>query len=157
MSITRNANKAKSEHETDTQPISQPQHEAASTEIRESFAGFHEGNGFTKYNNAIHDEILSQITNLAESKVVQYIYRHTEGFHQKQVCLSIEEIMSGRKRRDEERMDRGTNLCERSVKSCIKRALAHGYITRRQEGNRVYYSLNIVRQPEQKAVDRAAG
>ena len=46
-------------------------------------------------------------------------------------------------------MDRGTGMCERSVKSGIKRGVAHGYITRCQKGNRVYYSLKMASPQEQ--------
>ena len=99
--------------------------------------------GHTQLNNQWQDEMLSQINHLGEYKVVQYIHRHTIGFHQGEVCLTIEEFEHGRKCQSGERIDRGVGLGERQVRYSIKKAVKDGYILRRVEGNNLYFSLNM--------------
>ena len=76
-------------------------------------------------------EVCAQITNLAELKVIQYVLRHTWGYHEygKAKAITIDEFMYGRKRQDGTRMDSGTGLkSDRSVKDGLKAALQHGYL-----------------------------
>jgi hypothetical protein len=76
-------------------------------------------------------DISSEIDNLAELKVVEYVLRHTWGFHEYGICkvISIDEFMHGRRRVDGSRMDLGTGLkSDRSVKDAIKLAILHGYL-----------------------------
>jgi hypothetical protein len=129
------------EHDKQKSPVPIGQHRAS--------ASF----GWTRMKNAWWDEVLSQIDNLAELKVVQYVYRHTIGYHQEEVSLSIDEIMQGRLRSNGQRLDRGTGLCERSVKSGIIRAIAHGYLVRRKDGKQLVFSLVMsgVSEDEQAA------
>lgn len=76
-------------------------------------------------------DICAGIDNLSELKVVQYVLRHTWGYHEYGItkAISVEEFMYGRKRSDGSRIDKGTGLkSDRSVKDGIKLALKHGYI-----------------------------
>jgi hypothetical protein len=75
--------------------------------------------------------ICAHIDNLAELKVVQYVLRHTWGYHEYGIpkTISVDEFMYGRKRADGSRIDDGTGLkSDRSVKDGIKAALDHGYL-----------------------------
>jgi hypothetical protein len=76
-------------------------------------------------------DISSEIDNLAELKVIQYVLRHTWGYHEFGItkAITVEEFMHGRKRSDGSRIDRGTGLkSDRSVKDGIRDALKHGYL-----------------------------
>jgi hypothetical protein len=76
-------------------------------------------------------DITAEIDSLAELKVVEYVLRHTWGFHEFGICkaISVDEFMYGRKRSDGSRMDKGTGLkSDRSVKDGIKLAIKHGYL-----------------------------
>jgi len=116
--------------------------------------GFQEGNGYTQVNNAIFDEMISQISNAAELKIVLYVYRHTEGYHQSEVAISIQEFITGRLSwKSGEPLDRGTGLCERSVKSAIQRAVKDGYIERRQVGNTVYFKLRMQEEAQEEETE----
>ncbi len=85
--------------------------------------------GHVQIPNGWYDEMCSQITNLAELKIVMYILRHTVGFQKTEQTrtLTVDEFMHGRIIKGE-RFDRGTGLSEMSVRSGIKRAIKHGYI-----------------------------
>jgi hypothetical protein len=76
--------------------------------------------------------ISAEITNLAEMKVVEYVLRHTWGYHEydgKPKPITVDEFMYGRKRGDGSRIDKGTGLkSDRSVKDGIKAAIEHGYL-----------------------------
>src|SRR5712691_3750930 len=101
------------------------------TQEEKGFEGFciPEKNFFPMPNAWI--DICAGIDNLAELKVIQYVLRHTWGFHEFGITktITIEEFMHGRKRNDGTRMDMGTGLkSDRSVKDGIKAALSHEYL-----------------------------
>jgi hypothetical protein len=75
-------------------------------------------------------DVCAYIDNLAELKVVQYVLRHTWGFSEygKPKWITLDEFVSGRKRRDGSRMDSGTGLSERAVRYGLERAMAHGFL-----------------------------
>lgn len=85
--------------------------------------------GHTQIPNTWYDEIVSQIDNVAELKVVLYILRHTCGFQRAEEAqyLTVDEIMHGRLFNGV-RFDRGTGLSEMSVRNGLKKAEEHGYI-----------------------------
>jgi hypothetical protein len=85
--------------------------------------------GHTQIPNTWYDEIISQIDNVSELKVVLYILRHTCGFQRAEEAqrLTVDEIMHGRIFNGR-RIDRGTRLSEMSVRNGIKSAIKHGYI-----------------------------
>ncbi len=86
-------------------------------------------NWFSMPNN--WTDITAEIDNLAELKVVEYVARHTWGFHEFGITktISIDEFMHGRRRTDRSRMDKGTGLkSDRSVKDGLKLAIEHGYL-----------------------------
>src|SRR6266487_1929243 len=76
-------------------------------------------------------DICAKIDNLAELKVIQYVLRHTWGYHEFGItkAITIDEFMRGRKRQDGTRIDSGTGLkSDRSVKDGLKAAIEHGYL-----------------------------
>lgn len=85
-------------------------------------------NYFKVPNEAI--DIIAQIDNIAELKIVLYVLRHTWGFQEYGIKkkITIDEFVHGRKRKDGSRIDEGTKLAEKSVRNGIERALDHGYL-----------------------------
>src|SRR6266567_6584010 len=75
-------------------------------------------------------DIIAEIDNLAELKVVTYIARHTWGYHEYGIAktISVDEFMHGRRRHDGSRMDKGTGLSNHSVIDGLKAAIKHGYL-----------------------------
>ena len=75
-------------------------------------------------------DVTADISNLAELKVVEYILRHTWGYHEygSMKHLTVDEFASGRKRSDGTRMDKGTGLSERGVRYGLASAIEHGYV-----------------------------
>src|SRR5688572_28953105 len=95
-------------------------------------------------------DITAEITSLAELKIVEYVLKHTWGYHEygSTKRITTDEFMSGRKRRDGARIDRGTGLSNRSVIDGLKRAVAHGYLIEEvddQDKARIkkYYALRM--------------
>lgn len=77
--------------------------------------------------------ICAEITNLAELKVVQYVLRHTWGYHEYDgtpKVITTDEFMHGRKYADTTRgrIDKGTGLSKQSVIDGLKRAVDHGFL-----------------------------
>lgn len=93
-------------------------------------------NGFTQAKRNYYTcplqwvDVIAAIDNLAELKIVNYILRHTWGFHEYGVAKRItnDELMHGRKHKDGSRMDKGTGLSKPSVIDGLRRAEEHGYI-----------------------------
>src|SRR2546430_13283191 len=75
-------------------------------------------------------DISADINNLAELKIVEYVLRHTWGFHEFGICktISVDEFMHGRRKQDDSRMDKGTGLSEQSVRNGLKKAIKDGYL-----------------------------
>jgi hypothetical protein len=75
-------------------------------------------------------DISAGITNLAELKVVEYVLRHTWGYHEYGICktISVDEFMHGRRRQDGSRMDKGTGLSEQGVRNGLHKAIKEGYL-----------------------------
>ncbi|MGD9895424.1 MAG: hypothetical protein AB7R89_03415 [Dehalococcoidia bacterium] len=94
------------------------------------FAGFDPptANWFRMPDNWV--DISAGITSLAELKVVQYILRHTWGYREYDIKkhITVDEFVSGRKRRDGSRMDRGTGLAEQSVRNGLEAAKRDGFV-----------------------------
>ena len=102
-------------------------------------------------------DFVSRMTSMAEIKVVNYILRHTWGFHECGIAkrISLDEFMHGRRRRDGSRMDAGTGLAKTSVLRGIEAALEHGFIVVEiddRDAARVkkYYMLRMRGQQEPK-------
>jgi hypothetical protein len=107
--------------------------EAPVKKKRPPFEGFRKidkaAKGFYSMPNEWTD-IMADIDNLAELKVIEYIIRHTWGFHEYDQFkyITVDEFMYGRISKGE-RMDKGTGLkSDRSVKDGIKAAIEHGYV-----------------------------
>lgn len=111
--------------------------------------------GYSQFAHEWLDEICSQVDNIAELKVILYIFRHTCGFQEpfKWKRISIDEFMYGRLYADGQgRMDRGTGLSEMSVRNGLKKAEEDGYILckvdkRDRARIKKFYRLNF-RDPE---------
>jgi hypothetical protein len=81
--------------------------------------------------------ITAKLNSLAEVKVVEYILKHTWGYHEYGVLkhITMDELMNGRKYSREkarevghERMDDGTGLSHEGVRVGLQRALLDGLI-----------------------------
>ena len=85
-------------------------------------------NYFPVPNNWI--DICAHIRDISELKVIQYVIRHTWGFHEFGICktISVDEFMHGRRRQDQTRMDEGTGLSEQSVRNGLHKAIKDGYL-----------------------------
>ena len=72
----------------------------------------------------------AEITSLAELKVVEYVLKHTWGYHEYGLTkhITTNEFMHGRQRKDGSRMDRGTGLSKPSVIDGLKKAVIHGFL-----------------------------
>ena len=68
------------------------------------------------------------VETVGELKVIVYLLRHTWGFNDVERRISLDEFMSGRRRRDGGRIDNGTGLTKNTVKDGIRRAIKHGFI-----------------------------
>ena len=94
------------------------------------FAGFDrpESNWFRMPNS--WTDITADITSIAELKVTEYILRHTWGYQEYGIKkhITIDEFVSGRRRQDGTRMDRGTGLSERAVYDGLRKAVTRGLI-----------------------------
>lgn len=75
-------------------------------------------------------DITSEINNLAELKIVEYILRHTWGYQEYGLKkhITIDEFVNGRRRQDTSRMDNGTGLSERAVYDGLRKAVERGLI-----------------------------
>lgn len=75
-------------------------------------------------------DLTAGINSIAELKVVEYILRHTWGYHEYGIKkhITIDEFVHGRRRQDGERMDLGTGLSERAVYDGIRKAVEDGLI-----------------------------
>jgi len=129
-----------------------------------SFAGFEiPKTNFFKMPD-IWTDITSEINNLAELKVVEYVLRHTWGFREydpnKKKRITIDEFMHGRKRKDGTRLDKGTKLSEQSVRTGIIKAIEHEYLEEEIDDRdkariRKFYSLKMqVGEPIEDEDDR---
>jgi hypothetical protein len=115
-----------------------------------SFAGFElpEQNWFRLPNS--WTDITRDITTLGELKVVEYVLRHTWGYHEfgTPKRISTDEFMNGRRHQDGSRMDRGTGLAKQSVIDGLRKAVDHGFLIEhvdKSDKGRVkkYYSLRM--------------
>ena len=101
------------------------EHEEAQIGQRGRFGGFTvpEQNWFKMPNE--WTDITADIDSLAELKVVEYVLKHTWGFHEYGLPkkITIDEFMHGRKRSTGERLDRGTGLSKQSVITGLKKAV----------------------------------
>jgi hypothetical protein len=75
-------------------------------------------------------DITADITSLAELKVIEYVLKHTWGYREYGLTkhITTDEFMHGRRRKDGDRIDRGTGLSKPSVIAGLKSAIAHGYL-----------------------------
>lgn len=66
--------------------------------------------------------------NETECKLIIYIMRHTWGYGDDEKSITMDEFISGRKRKDGTRIDGGTGMSKRSIINGLKRAEENGYI-----------------------------
>lgn len=98
-------------------------------------------------------DLAARFTSWAEHKVVEYILRHTWGYHEYDIVklITMDEFMHGRKRRDGSRLDAGCGMAENSIKKGIHDAVAHGFLIVRTDDSdkgriKKYYAPRM-RQP----------
>ena len=75
-------------------------------------------------------DITARITSLAELKLVEYVLKHTWGYSEFDMVKKIttDEFMSGRKKKNGERIDTGTGLSKPSVIEGLHSAVKHGLL-----------------------------
>ncbi len=75
-------------------------------------------------------DITSQISSLAELKVVEYVLRHTWGFQEpdKSKRITTKEFMCGRRKKGGGTIDQGTGLSNKSVYLGLKSGVEHGFL-----------------------------
>src|SRR5947209_16924844 len=75
-------------------------------------------------------DITARITSLAEMKLVEYVLKHTWGYSEFDMVKKIttDEFMSGRKKKNGERIDQGTGLSKPSVIEGLNSAVKHGLL-----------------------------
>ncbi len=95
-------------------------------------------------------DLCAEISSLAEIKVVQYVMRHTWGHQEYGIRkrISVDEFMSGRWKKDGERMDKGTGLSKPSVISGLRSAVERGLLIEEVDDSdkarvKKYYSLRM--------------
>ena len=95
-----------------------------------SFTGFDfpEQNWFKMPNN--WTDLTSEMSSIAEMKIVEYILKHTWGYQEYGVkkAITTDEFRNGRKRKDGTRLDKGTCLSKQSVITGIKLAIKRGLL-----------------------------
>ena len=108
-------------------------------------------------------DLVAGFTSWAEHKVVEYILRHTWGYHEYGVSklITMDEFMHGRKRRDGSRMDAGCGMAENSIKKGIADAVAHGFliveVDDRDRGRiRKFYAPRMRRPPADEGLHALA-
>jgi hypothetical protein len=115
-----------------------------------SFRGFDlpEQNWFRLPNS--WTDITRDITSISELKIVEYVLRHSWGYHEFGIAkrISTDEFMNGRRHQDGSRMDRGTGLSKPSVIDGLRKAVSHGFLIEhvdRSDRGRVkkYYLLRM--------------
>ena len=100
-------------------------------------------------------DVMAEINNLPELKVIEYIMRHTWGYKEYDTlkCITTDEFAHGRKNKDGERIDKGTKLSLTGVKEGIARAIDHGYVicqVNDSDKGRIkkYYGLKMLPMPD---------
>lgn len=98
-------------------------------------------------------DICADISSLAELKVVQYVMRHTWGHQEYGILkqISLDEFMSGRRRQDGSRLDKGTGLTKKSVIAGVKSAVERGFLIEHVDDSdrarvKKYYALRMATQ-----------
>lgn len=132
--------------------------ETTEAPTKKQFEGFRKIDKESKNFYGIPNEwtdIMAEIDNLAELKIIEYIMRHTWGFkeHDTLKCITTDEFAHGRKRKDGTRMDKGTGLGTTGVKQGITKAVEHGYViceTDESDKGRIkkHYGLKMLPTPD---------
>lgn len=132
--------------------------ETTEAPTKKQFEGFRKIDKESKNFYGIPNEwtdIMADIDNLAELKIIEYIMRHTWGFkeHDTLKCITTDEFAHGRKRKDGTRMDKGTGLGTTGVKQGITKAVEHGYViceTDESDKGRIkkHYGLKMLPTPD---------
>jgi DnaA N-terminal domain len=96
----------------------------------------------------------------AEHKIVEYLLRHTWGYHEYGIKrrITLDEFMHGRKRHDGSRLDSGTGLGKKAVIDGIRAAIEQGFISEEVDGTdrarvKKYYSL-VMLPPTPEELDQ---
>ncbi len=105
-------------------------------------------------------DITSEISSIAELKVVEYVLKHTWGYQEYGMRKRItnDEFMNGRRRKDGTRIDKGTGLSKPSVIAGLKSAIERGLLIEEVDDSdkarvKKYYSLRMVPDHHAEPVD----
>src|SRR5947199_6652706 len=134
------------------------------TSTDHQFAGFSkpEANFFRLPNE--WTDITAKVTSPAEMKLVEYVLKHTWGYSEFDMVKKIttDEFMSGRKKKNGERIDTGTGLSKPSVIEGLNNAVKHGLLEVEIDDSdkariKKFYKLRMKtpleeNEPEEKAV-----
>jgi len=129
--------------------------------VKKKFKGFTKPT-YTQTPNEVFD-ILLDILNGSELKVLLYIIRRTFGFKKDNDNISLNQIVNGIKKKDGSIQDYGTALSMQSVKNAIKGLTEKNVIIkirRKDESGQdksPNYSLNIIEIPFKKNKDTFIG
>ena len=87
--------------------------------------------GYTQIPNVLLDEVMPQITTLAELKVTVAIARETFGWQREERLLDLDDLQ------------RLTKLSRQSAQNGVTAALARGFVGRRRKGHGFAYGLRV--------------
>ena len=129
--------------------------------MKEKFKGFTKPT-YTQTPNEVFD-VLLDVLNGSELKVLLYIIRRTFGFKKESDNISLNQIVNGIKKKDGSIQDYGTGLSMQSVKNAVKGLTEKNVvkkIRRKDESGQdksPNYSLNIIEIPFKKNKDTFIG
>ena len=119
--------------------------------INTNFQGFEEpSENWFKLPN-IWTDITSGMSSFAELKVVEYVLRHTWGFHEfgKMKKITLDEFENGRKKSNGTRMDKGIGMRKQAIISGLRQAVKDGYLVEEVDKSdkgriRKFYGLKML-------------
>jgi len=99
------------------------------TENGRPFDGFPTPN-FVPVPNVLFDELLPKMSN-SELRVILYAVRRTYGFQKVEDWITLDQFVSGIKKRRGDIVDRGCGLSRTGVINGLNQAIEHGYLVKR--------------------------
>jgi hypothetical protein len=123
---------------------------AQTSELHSTFSGFDRPKQNWFKMPKMWTDITSEISSIAELKVVEYVLKHTWGYQEYGLKkrITLDEFRHGRKGKNRVRMDKGTGLSKPSVIAGIKSAVKRGLLEEAVDDSdkarvKKYYSLRM--------------
>jgi hypothetical protein len=95
-------------------------------------------------------DLTASMQSWSEQKVVEYVLRHTWGYHEYGLLkeISLDEFANGRKRHDGTRMDVGIGMNKQAIISGIRQAIEDGFLVEQVDDSdrgriKKYYGLRM--------------